>query len=111
MIENENQYPHLGHIVVEGFKSIKSLDLKLGAVNILIGANGAGKSNFISLFTFLSQLSQGKLKTYVEQQGFANTFFHFGAKHTSKISIEVDVGKNGYHVVFSYGANNYYLIF
>lgn len=111
MTENEPKNHHLRHLVVDGFKSINSLDLKLGSINILIGANGAGKSNFISLFTFLSQLSQGKLKTYVEQQGYANTFFHFGAKNTSKINIEIDVGNNGYHVVFSHGANDDSLIF
>ncbi|MDM8562064.1 AAA family ATPase [Candidatus Marithioploca araucensis] len=78
MTENEHKTPHLRCITVKGYKSIKSLELNLSAINILIGANGAGKSNFISLFTFLNQLSQGRLRTYVEQQGFANTFFHFG---------------------------------
>lgn len=111
MTEKEDQKLHLKHIKLKGFKSIKSLDLKMGAVNILIGANGAGKSNFISLFTFLSHLSQGKLKTYIEQQGFANTFFHFGAKHTSKISIDLEVGDNGYYVGFIHGANDDSLIF
>jgi predicted ATPase len=67
---------------------------------------------FISLFSFLNQLSQGRLRTYVEQQGFANTFFHFGAtKHTRKISLKLDVGNNGYHVVFVHGANDDSLIF
>ncbi len=60
---------------------------------------------------FLNQLSQGRLRTYVEQQGFANTFFHFGAKHTPKIGLKLDVGNNGYHVVFVHGANDDSLIF
>ncbi|HFU75816.1 MAG TPA: ATP-binding cassette domain-containing protein [Arcobacter sp.] len=111
MTENEHKTPHLGNISVKGYKSIKSLDLNMSAINILIGANGAGKSNFISLFSFLNQLSQGKLRIYVEQQGFANTFFHFGAKHTPKISLKLDIGNNGYHVVFVHGANDDSLIF
>jgi len=111
MTDNEHKTPHLKHVKVKGFKSIKALDLELGEVNILIGANGAGKSNFISLFTFLSQLSQGKLKAYVEQQGFANAFFHFGTKHTAKISIDLDVGDNTYHVIFAHGVNDDSLIF
>ncbi|TGO02015.1 hypothetical protein PN36_31910 [Candidatus Thiomargarita nelsonii] len=111
MIENEHQIPQLQSITVKGYKSIKSLELNLSAINILIGANGAGKSNFISLFTFLNQLSQGRLRIYVEQQGFANTFFHFGAKHTPKISLKLDIGNNGYHVVFVHGANDDSLIF
>jgi predicted ATPase len=111
MTENEYKTPHLRSISVKGYKSIKSLELNMSAINILIGANGAGKSNFISLFSFLNQISQGRLRTYVEQQGFANTFFHFGAKHTRKISLKLDVGNNGYHVVFVHGANDDSLIF
>jgi predicted ATPase len=111
MTENEYKTPHLRSISVKGYKSIKSLELNMSAINILIGANGAGKSNFISLFSFLNQLSQGRLRTYVEQHGFANTFFHFGAKHTQKISLKLDVGNNGYHVVFVHGANDDSLIF
>lgn len=102
---------HLHQIKLMGFKSIKNLDLKMNPINILIGANGAGKSNFISLFTFLRYLSEGKLQTYVEKQGFANTFFHFGAKHTHKITIDIGVGINGYHVEFVHGETNDSLVF
>lgn len=102
---------HLEHIEVKGFKSIKSLDLDMKPINILIGANGSGKSNFISLFTFLRNLSEGKLQTYVEKNGFANTFFHFGAKTTPNIVINIDVSNNGYHVKFSHSADNDSLVF
>ena len=37
-------------IIIENFKSIRQLDLELKPINILIGANGAGKSNFVSFF-------------------------------------------------------------
>lgn len=97
---------NLRHVAVRGFKSIKELDLDMGPVNILIGANGAGKSNFISLFTFLSRLSLGQLRTYVEQQGFADTFFHFGSKNTPTIEVDLEVAYNGYHVAFVQGADD-----
>ncbi len=102
---------HLHKINLVGFKSIKKLDLKMNPINILIGANGAGKSNLISLFTFLRYLSEGKLQTYVEKQGYANTFFHFGAKATPKIIIDIEVGYNGYHVEFVHGEANDALVF
>ncbi len=97
---------HLHRVQIKGFKSIKDLDLEMNTINILIGANGSGKSNFISLFTFLRNLSEGKLQTYIEKNGYANTFFHFGTKSTSKIKIGVDIGKNGYHVDFVHGEAN-----
>jgi len=102
---------HLEHVKIQGFKSIKELDLNMEPINILIGANGSGKSNFISLFTFLRNLSEGKIQNYVEKQGFANTFFHFGSKKTPEILIDVDVGINGYHVVFEHGTNDDTLVF
>jgi predicted ATPase len=41
-------------LTIEGFKSIRKLeDFQLGALNVLIGANGAGKTNFVSFFRFL----------------------------------------------------------
>ena len=43
-------------ITIEGYKSIKSLrDFELKNINILIGANGVGKSNFISAFISASK--------------------------------------------------------
>ncbi len=38
---------------VENFKSIKSLDLELGPLNVLVGPNNAGKSNILDCFGFL----------------------------------------------------------
>ncbi|MDR1847252.1 MAG: AAA family ATPase [Bacteroidales bacterium] len=40
-------------IEIKGYKLIKDLSLELKPINILIGANGSGKSNFISFFDFL----------------------------------------------------------
>lgn len=108
---SSTQNTHLEQIVIKGFKSIKSLDLEMKPINILIGANGSGKSNFISLFTFLRHLSEGKLQNYVEKNGFANAFFHFGAKATPKIEIDINMGFNGYHVKFEHGVDGDSLVF
>ena len=93
-------------IRVRGFKSILKLDMEMKPINILIGANGSGKSNFISLFTFLRNLSEGRLRNYVEKSGFADTFFHFGSKNTKAIEIGVLVDINGYFVTFEHGSND-----
>jgi predicted ATPase len=105
------EYNNLKDIKVEGFKSIAKLDLPMEKINILIGANGAGKTNLISLFTLLSHLSQGKLRNYVEMEGGAERFFHFGTKHTSKMMFDLQVGKNGYHVEFAPNLSDDSLVF
>ena len=57
-------------ITIEGYKSFAKVDqFALRNLNVLIGANGAGKSNFLSLFRLLTALSQGNLQTFVRGQG------------------------------------------
>jgi predicted ATPase len=52
----------IDEITIKGFKSIRSLeDFKLCPLNILIGANGAGKSNIVSFFSFLHEMVAGRL--------------------------------------------------
>ncbi|MEZ4773016.1 MAG: AAA family ATPase [Bacteroidia bacterium] len=71
-------------IEIRNFKSIQKLDLRLNPVNILIGANGAGKSNFIDFFQLVNKIYEGKLKLYSEQKG-ANNLLYRGIKHSSYI--------------------------
>ena len=97
---SEETKRNLKSIRVEGFKSIKKLDLPMRDINILIGANGAGKTNLISLFTFLSHLSQGKLQQYIKTEGGAERFFHFGTRNTERIKLDLEIGNNGYNVEF-----------
>ena len=42
-------------IYVTNFKSFNEQNIALEKFNILIGANASGKSNFITLFNFLSE--------------------------------------------------------
>lgn len=46
---------------IENFKSIESLTLPLGRVTVLIGENGAGKSNVLEGMAFLAATAQSKL--------------------------------------------------
>lgn len=60
--------PQLKRLTVRGFKSIRELeDFELRGLNVLIGANGAGKSNFISLFWMLAELVEQRLQLYVRE--------------------------------------------
>ncbi|HEX8823006.1 MAG TPA: AAA family ATPase [Archangium sp.] len=68
----------LDRIEIQGFKSIREMRLDLKPLNVLIGANGAGKSNFISVFGLLRHLIEGRLQVYVAQSGGADALLHFG---------------------------------
>jgi len=66
---NEKRYDQLSRITIKGFKSIKECDLDLKNINVLVGANGAGKSNFISIFEMLGRVLARELAFYVQRKG------------------------------------------
>jgi len=83
-------------IRIQNFKSIKdSGDIELGQVNVLIGANGVGKSNFIGFFKFLNQIYNRNLQLYVAQNGRADNFLFFGRKISTRIKGKITFD-NGY---------------
>lgn len=49
----------IDRIVVENFKSLRRVDLKLGRMNLLIGANASGKSNFLDALRVLQGIGHG----------------------------------------------------
>jgi predicted ATPase len=83
-------------ILIEGFKSIEKCDLELRSLNVLIGSNGAGKSNFIGAFKLLNEVAGRTLRSFVASSGGAESLLHFGRKNTASIYIRVRVDKNGY---------------
>jgi predicted ATPase len=85
----------LDKLTLEGFKSIRELrDLELGALNVLIGANGAGKSNFIDFFRLLRAMVQESLQRHVTMSGGADGFFFEGPRVTRKITGRMNFGPN-----------------
>jgi len=90
----------MDYIKISGFKSIKETHMNLLPVNILIGANGSGKSNFISFFELLNKLYDRKLTEYIALKGGEDKILHKGSKITSCLNFEVSFNnkKNGYSV-------------
>ncbi|HDR52404.1 MAG TPA: ATPase [Mariniphaga anaerophila] len=88
----------IDYIKIAGYKSIKDIKLEMQPINILIGANGSGKSNFISFFEFLNKLYDKKLIEYIALKGGEDKILHKGSKNTSNLNFEVSFNKeiNGY---------------
>ena len=81
-------------ITIEGFRSIAELrDLQLRSLNVLIGANGSGKSNFLGVFKLLQAIRAGELQNYVARAGGADRILHFGSKVTEKVAILFSFGE------------------
>jgi predicted ATPase len=78
--------PALDWISVCGYKSLQNVTkLPLRKVNVIIGANGAGKSNFISIFSFLHAIHAGQLLETVKRAGGADELLYYGRGETKSI--------------------------
>jgi predicted ATPase len=99
----------MDYIEISGYKSIQSERIDLKPINLLIGANGSGKSNFISFFDFLNRLYNRTLNEHIALFGGENKILHKGQKTTDTISfkIEFDNGNNGYSATLRLGTNGF----
>ncbi len=84
------------YIEIRGYKSIKEARIDFNPINILIGANGSGKTNFISFFKFLNRLYEQKLTEYVALSGGEDKMLHKGSKITSRLYSKIMNGLSGY---------------
>lgn len=82
--------PDLEAVTVRGFTSIQQIEnLSLRPINVLIGSNGSGKSNFIRIFSFLHAIREGHLQDYVARAGGAEHLLHFGSKVSQSIELQL----------------------
>jgi predicted ATPase len=100
----------LRRVTLNGFKSIKALDLDLRPLNVLIGANGAGKSNLVSFFKMLNEMMARRLQQYIGTTGRAQSLLHFGPKVTARIEatleFEADNGVDAYFMRLLHAAGD-----
>ncbi|MCU0794581.1 MAG: AAA family ATPase [Akkermansiaceae bacterium] len=98
----------LKSLSIKGFKSIKALDppLEFGNLNVLVGANGSGKSNLLSFFGMLNYMTNDSLQKFVSLNGGPETFLHYGAKRTPQIEACLEFstakGTNSYEFTLSF---------
>lgn len=100
----------LKRITVRGYKSIYALeDFELRSLNVLIGANGAGKSNFISLFRMLADIAEQRLQLFVQNEGGPDALLFGTRKRTARMEAAIEFGIDGYR--FTLEPNGDRLIF
>ncbi|MFC3980579.1 DUF4276 family protein [Streptosporangium jomthongense] len=98
------------NIHVEGYTSIRQADVRLGDITLLVGANGAGKSNFIAAVELLGRIADGELGLEVGLRGGAQALLHAGAKAGGSIVLGIEAvdgeATDGYTAVLIPAAND-----
>lgn len=92
-------------ISISGYKSIRELlEFELRDLNIIIGANGAGKSNLVQVFQLLMAMTRKNLQKFILENGGSDNFLHNGPKNTPSIKIEFEFAS---HSPYAEGSNFY----
>lgn len=73
----------------QNFKSFDAVDVELGDLNVFVGANASGKSNFLSILTFLRDIARDGLEDAVSREG--------GAEFTQNVQLQ-DSSSTGFEV-------------
>lgn len=84
----------LHKVKIRGFKSIADTEIELHDLNVVIGSNGSGKSNFIGAFRLLERVMSKNLQVYVASE--PDRFLHHGQKVTPALSLEFEFDQNSY---------------
>ena len=106
--EEEISSPYIERLHVRGFRSLADVVLcPVAGANVLIGANGSGKSNFVHFFNMLSwMLKSRRLAEFVSREGGADDQLHGGSDTTprleAEITIRTDTGRNDYRFSLVY---------
>ena len=103
------QRTKLQEVTIRGYKSIaydRPVTLKLGDVSILLGANGAGKSNIISFFRMLSYMMSKSFGRYVEISGTSHALLHYGIKRKPVMSGELKFADSNSMDVYGFSLAN-----
>ena len=88
----------INKIQLKNFKSIQHINIMLQPINILLGQNGAGKSNFIHLFKLMNKLLNKDLQLYVAEQRM-DRLLYFGRRYSQLIDIHLQFNTIGYGVI------------
>lgn len=89
---------------IDGFTSIRSARVTLGSLNVLVGANGAGKSNFIRALELLGRIADGELNLFVGLNGGASALLNLAGQ--GSIRLHVEAPPNAYTAELTPAAND-----
>ncbi len=74
--------------------------IEFGDITVLLGANGAGKSNLVSFFKMLNFMTTGALQEYIGREGGSDSLLHYGRKITPRMQAEIEFATTGHSTCY-----------
>lgn len=75
-------------IHIQGFRRLADAELRLRPLNVMIGANGCGKTSLLDVFSMLASSASGKLKPFIKDMGGVDsnlTVFPHGSEEKARL--------------------------
>lgn len=83
--------PGFSRLSVTGYRRLKALDVALRPLNVLIGANGVGKSSFLDVFDLLAASAGGNLQsTITDLGGMGSLLTADGSTNAMTFALQMD---------------------
>ncbi len=82
----------IDRIAISGYRSIRSIILRLGQLNVVTGANGSGKSNLYRALRLLAETADGQLTRSLSAEGGFDSVLWAGPKKNSKERVGLRLG-------------------
>jgi predicted ATPase len=103
----------IGRLYIDGFKSLRNIELDPASINVLVGPNGSGKSSVLQTMLLLRQSNHGKgkvpsllLSGELYEAGMPLDAIHPDANHTVRIELRDDDGAHDFHGQFTQDRND-----
>ena len=91
----------LRRVRIRGYKSIAFCDVTLEPLTVLVGRNGAGKSNFLDALAFVGELAHRDIRDAIDDRGgpdgllnieaIAGNYWHLHRQQRSAWTQEIDL--------------------
>ena len=95
------QKPFISRVVINNYKSIAHCDVQLGALQFLVGRNGAGKSNFLDALAFVRDVLE--FNNLESAAGGLNIFHKWERETQSNLGMKIEFNlPNGANGVFAF---------
>jgi predicted ATPase len=83
--------PFISRVRLRNFKSIADCDVRLGPLSVLVGSNGAGKSNFLDALRFVAQAVASDPDRAIAMRGGLGEILHRGRVQAESFSVDLEV--------------------
>ena len=94
----------ISKISLSNFKNFEQIEASLGDINVIVGANASGKSNFIQALKFIQNIRDFGIDNAISLVGGINYLRNFQLKKNKVTSISIHFSPNGGRVIDKIGS-------